>query len=405
MRKTVVLGVSSGIAAFKSVELVRLLKKEGLRVIVILTRNASFMVNKRELEKESGAKVYKDLFDENFDYKNILKTRKVDHIDIADSADVCVVAPATANTIAKIAQGFADDFLTTTLLATTSPIIICPSMNVHMWENSIVQKNIQTLRSHGAIIIDPEEGQLACGYRGKGRLAHLQKIKQEILAQLNKTESLKGKKILVTTGGTIEKIDDVRFITNKSSGKMGNAISDECLLRGAEVLLVRSKNSVSPKYKTKEIFFETIDDLHKILVSNLKHSDIVFHAAAVSDFTIKNRRGKISSEKEFSLKLTPQKKLLNTMKKINPKIKLVAFKAEWGLTDKEMILLSQKKLKEVSIDAIVANDVSKSDRGFESDSNEVIVILKNGVQKKIPLSSKQMVAKELIDFLIKTHLF
>lgn len=405
MKKTVVLGVSSGIAAYKTIELVQLLKKDGFDAFVIMTKSAAKMVEPSEFERASGNKVYRELFDDNFDYKNILKIRKVDHIDIADKADIFIVAPATANTIAKIAHGIADDFLTTSLLATRAPILICPSMNVHMWENIVVQKNVNELKKRGMMIIEPERGLLACGYEGKGRLVHIEHIRNEICSILQKRDKLRGKKVLVTVGATIEKIDDVRFIGNRSSGKMGVAIAEECFLRGANVLLLRSGSSVSPRYLMPEETFETGDELEKLIKKHVRKYDIIFHVAAVSDFVpVKTSRGKLPSELDVTLTLKPRRKIINQIKRLNPKIILVAFKAEWGLHEKDFLLIAKEKIRKSNADAIVVNDVSKKDRGFMADTNEVFIVTKKGSYQKIPLALKSEVASLLIDFLNKEHI-
>lgn len=408
--KTVVLGISSGIAAFKIIELIQLLKKDVFDVHVVMTQNAARMVNpavfESVLQKDSvqarmtDKKVFTELFKDGFDYKNILKTRKVDHIQIADKADIFVVAPATANSIAKIANGFADEFLTTSLLATQAPVLVCPSMNTHMWENPVVQENISKLRSRGFFILEPENGDLACGYRGKGRLAHIYHIRDEIISILQKKDLLKGKKIIVTAGGTIEKIDDVRFIANKSSGKMGIAIANECFYRGADVLLLRSKTAIKPQVLIKEKEFEGIEELEALIKKYVKDFDVIFHTAAVSDFQVKKSdKGKVTSDKNIELLLTPTKKIINAIKKINPKIKLVGFKAVWGLKEKDIAKILQKKFKESRADVIVINDVSKSDRGFGADTNEVFAVKNKGEIKKFSLASKTQIAKNLIDFL------
>ncbi len=398
-KKTIVVGVASGIAAYKSVELVKLLKKENLEVIVVMTKSAAQMVQPGEFEKASGNKVYTELFDEGFDYKDVLKNRHVDHIAIADKASVVIVAPATANVIAKIAHGIADDFLTTMLLATKAPVIVCPSMNVHMWENSIVQENVAKLKALGYSIIEPEEGELACGYTGKGRLSNVSNIQKEALRLLEKTSSLQGKKILVTAGGTQEPIDDVRFITNRSSGKMGVAIAEACFLEGADVLLLRSTTSVKSNYHIKQETFSTSDELSSLIKKYIKKYDVVYHAAAVSDFYVVNpSKGKISSRQGATLTLEPAKKIINDIKKFNSKIKLIGFKAVWGSEEKMLIEQGQKKLQESKADAIIVNDISSNDRGFEADMNEVIVIKKDGSKKKISLRSKKEVAEEIVKF-------
>jgi phosphopantothenoylcysteine decarboxylase/phosphopantothenate--cysteine ligase len=398
MKQTVVLGVTSGIAAFKAVDLIKLLKQEGLDVHVIITEKATKIVSPTELQKASGNKVHQELFEKDFDYKKILDARKVDHIALADSTDVFVIAPATANTLAKIANGFADDFLTTTLLAVTKPVIICPSMNVNMWNNPVVKENIEKIKHLGYHIIRPASGMLACGYEGEGKLEDIVKIKDEILRQLNRSTQLKGQKFLVTAGGTREKIDEVRFLTNRSSGKMGAAIAEALFLRGAEVLLIRAKDAVKPRYVIKEALFETSAELHDLIKDNVKDYDTIFHAAAVSDFQVaKPQAGKISSNEAFTLEMKPQIKIVDHIKEWNPNIKLIAFKATVGKDEKEMIELAKQKLKASDADAVIANDKN----AFESDTNEVLVILPNGNSKEIRRASKQIIAENIIEYLFQ----
>lgn len=396
MKKTVVLGVTSGIAAFKTVELVKLLKNEGVDIHVIITKKAANIVSPTELEKISGNKANLELFEKDFDYKKILNTRKVDHIALADSADVFVIAPATANTLAKIANGFADDLLTTTLLAVTAPVIICPSMNVHMWSNPVVKENIEKIKRLGYQIIIPTSGMLACGYEGEGKLEDIMKIKEEIMRQLKRTHSMKGQKVIVTAGGTREKIDDVRFITNRSSGKMGIALVEELYLRGAEVLLIRTKDAVKPRYLIKEELFETSAELYNLIRKYSPNYDTIFHVAAVSDFQVaKPHDGKISSSKAFSLEMKPQVKIIDLIKKWNPKIKLVAFKATANMNEKEMIATAKQRLKDSQADIIIANDASAN----ESDSNEVIIVHANGSFQIVSREIKRIVAEKIINHL------
>ncbi|MBI4079562.1 MAG: bifunctional phosphopantothenoylcysteine decarboxylase/phosphopantothenate--cysteine ligase CoaBC [Candidatus Levybacteria bacterium] len=396
-KQTIAVGVTSGIAAYKTLNLVQLLKKKGYEVVVIMTKAATQMVAKKEFEKASGNKVFTDLFPPKFDYKKILKERTVDHIAIADSASVFVVAPATANVIAKIANGLADDFLTTTILAVHSPIVLCPSMNLHMWENPIVQENLERLRSSGFILLDPEEGNLACGYRGRGRLVDVEKIASVIEKIAAKKKLLEGKRVLVTAGATQEPIDDVRFITNKSTGKMGAAIADVAFLLGAKVTLLRAASFVSARFPIREELFETGEDLAKLLQNHVANSDIVFHSAAVGDFAVlKKRKGKISSSRSHTLELTPTVKIINMMKKQNPNVFLVGFKAVWGGSQKEFVRVARAKLKESNADAIVVNDVSRKDTGFAVDTNEAYVVKASGDVYKIELTTKDKVAREII---------
>jgi len=398
MKKNILVGVTSGIAAYKILDLIKSLKNKGHEIFVIMTKSATEMFSKQDFEKVSGNKVFVNLFEKNFDYREVLERRKVEHIELADKTDVMVIAPATANIIGKLAHGIADDFLTTTALAVTSPIIICPSMNVNMWNNPIVQENLTKLKLIGYQIIEPVTGMLACGYEGVGRLEDVKIIKNEIVKQIQRGNSLKGKKIIITAGGTIEKIDDVRYITNRSSGKMGVALAEECYLRGADVLLLRAKNSVEPRYLIKEKIFKTAEELFSLIKENIKNTDFFYQVAAVSDYKVdKSFKGKISSEKSFDLKLVPQIKIVDQIKKISPKTFLIAFKAEYNLSEKLLIEKALEKLKETQADVIIANDISHDDRGFESDNNEVYVISKNGSVNKIPLTTKREVAKKIIE--------
>ena len=400
MKKNILIGVTSGIAAYKVLDLIKLLKNEGHEVFVIMTKGATEMISPQNFEKASGNKVYVNLFEKNFDYRKVLDKRKVEHIELADKTDVMVIAPATANIIGKLSSGIADDFLTTTALAVTSPIIICPSMNVNMWGNPIVQENLNKLKSIGYQIIEPTAGMLACGYEGVGRLENVEIINKEINKLLEKTNSLKGKKVIITAGGTVEKIDEIRFIANRSSGKMGVALAEECYLRGADVLLLRAKNSVTPRYLIKEKIFGTAEDLMNLIKENIKKTDFFYQVAAISDYKVEQPyEGKLSSKQSVVLKLKPQIKIIDQIKKISPKTILIAFKAEYGLGEKSLIEKAIEKLKESKADVVIANDISQDDRGFESNNNEVYIVSANRPVKKIPLSSKREIAKKIIDSL------
>ncbi|HSW96795.1 MAG TPA: bifunctional phosphopantothenoylcysteine decarboxylase/phosphopantothenate--cysteine ligase CoaBC [Candidatus Saccharimonadales bacterium] len=400
MKKTIILGITSGIAAYKALELLTLLKQADIDVFVIMTKNTTYIIPPEEIERISGNKVYVELFGKNFNYKDILEKRTVDHIALADKADLMIIAPATANIIAKLAHGFADDFLTTTALAMTNPMIIAPAMNVNMWNNPIVQENIFKLRQLGYIIIEPAEGMLACGYEGVGRLENGEIIKDAILTELKSNQSLKGKKIIVTAGGTTERIDTVRSITNRSSGKMGIAIAEACFRRGSEILLLRAKNAVKSRYHIAEKTFDTTEELLELVQEHSKDYDYFYHTAAVSDFTLVEQiKGKISSDKAITLSLQPQIKVVDQIKKRNKNIKLIAFKAEYNLTEEKLIDKAREKLIKTKADAVVANDISKSDRGFESDMNEAIIVLANGEIKTISYASKKEIANEIVDYI------
>lgn len=401
-KKTIILGITGGIAAFKALELIKNLRKRQYNTIVIMTKSATQMVNPEEFKIASGNKVYYELFEKDFNYKTILEKRQVDHIQLADIADLIVIIPSTANIIAKIAQGIADDFLTTTILATKAPVLLCPSMNVNMWKNPIVQENLEKIKKHGYFVIDPDSGMLACGYEGKGRLADLARITEEIDYQMRKTEELKGKKIIVTSGGTIEPIDDVRFIANRSSGKMGAAIAEACYQRGAHVLLLRAESAVSPQFPMAQHTFRTVDELTRLLKKYTPTYSVCFNTAAISDFYLAHKlRGKLSSSQKISLDLLPREKTVTLIKRFNPHIKLIAFKAEWNVKEKELYKIASQKIKQANLEAVITNDVSKEGQGFEEDTNEVFITLKTGEKKKFALTTKRELAGQIIDYFVK----
>lgn len=399
-KKTVIIGISSGIAAYKILDLINILKSKNIDVEVIMTAAAVKMFGKEMFEKAVGKRVFTDLIPKNFDYKQVLKDREVEHIKLADSASLFVVAPATANIIAKLANGMADDFLTTTLLAATSPILICPSMNVHMWENSLTQENLEKLKTLHYYILHPDSGQLACGYEGVGRLTNPQKISEEIFQLLFERERLKGKKIIVTAGGTSESIDAVRTITNCASGKMGTAIADACFVQGADVLLLRAKSSVISRFNIKSEVFETANDLEGLIKRHVNNYNVIFHTAAVSDFIPEEKiETKLDSAKPFILKLKPIPKIISRIKEWNSKIKLIGFKAIYKLSEKELIKEGINKLKESNSDYIIVNDVGKEGVGFAVDTNEVYIISPEGLLAKIEKAPKKEIAGKILDYI------
>ena len=382
---TILIGVSSGIAAFKAVELVRSLKSKGYNLIVIMTEKAKRMLSEKEFERASGNKVASELFPKGFDYRKVLKERKVEHISLAEKASVICVVPATANIIAKTANGIADDLLSTTILASKANILFCPSMNVNMWNNEITKKNIEKIKQRGYFIVEPEYGMLACGCVGKGRLADITKIENGIINLAEKKNEFKGKKVIVTAGGTEEEIDDVRVITNKSSGKMGIRIAEEFVKRGAEVTLIRARTEIEPNVLLKDIKAQTADEMLKEIRKVIKKNDVIVHAAAVADFKAKKITGKIKSDKKTLIELTPNTKIISEIKKLNKKIFLVGFKAEHNAENLEKIAFNS--LKKYNCGMIVANDVGKN-KVFGSDYNEVIIVDKKGNSKKDKKSDK-----------------
>ncbi|KAJ6246065.1 phosphopantothenoylcysteine decarboxylase [Anaeramoeba flamelloides] len=393
---TVLVGVSSGIAAFKVVDLVKRLKSHSYNVVVMMTHNAKKMISEKEFEIASGNPVASELFPSGFDYKDVLERREVEHISLADMASVICVTPATANILAKISHGIADDLLSTTILATNAKLLLCPSMNVNMWNKGVTQKNIQLLKQRGHYFVPPEKGRLACGYEGTGRLASIDKIERAIVKLLHRTSDLKGKRVIVTAGGTEEEIDPVRAITNKSSGKMGIRIAEECVNRGAEVTLIRARTEIDPLVTMKDIRVKTTSQMLDAINNTVLDNDVIIHAAAVSDFVVKNKdMRKISSSKKLTLELVPNIKIIDSIKKKNDKIKLVGFKAETNLSEKELEKRATDMLLRTSSDLVVANDVGRMEV-FGSDENEVMLVRRNHV-KKVPRANKQIIAEHIVE--------
>lgn len=397
MKQKILLGISGGIAAVKTQELIEKFK-EKYDVVVVMTAGAGEIISPQQIKDAYGVEVYVNLFENPIDTRKILLERKVEHIQVAGSASTIVIAPATANIIAKLANGIADDYLSTIALAATCPIVICPSMNVHMWHHPATQENIQKLKNIGYQIIDPDSGMLACGYEGQGRLASSALIIEEVDRLLSKTLRLAGKKIIVTAGGTREPIDAVRFIGNKSSGKMGVAIAEECFLQGGQVVLIRAKTAISPRYNIKQIIFETADELEGSIKKELMHADFLFHVAAVSDFRINKQKGKISSDEPSTLTLIPREKILNKVKLWNAKTVVIAFKAETGKIE-NLLQKARDRMKKTNIDGIIANIVNKTS-GFEVDTNEVYILKNSGETTHIPLNSKRNIAKKIVENII-----
>ena len=400
----IVIGISSGIAAFKTLDLIKLLKKDGHNMYVMMTKKAMHIVSPGKIEEITGYPVFMNLFEDSFSYEQILKRKKVDHIEIAKRADIFVVSPGTANTIAKFAHGIADDFISTLILATTAPVLICPSMNDKMWHHPATQNNLKILRSYGYEIMDPESGALACGTDGIGRLPHVKDIKKQIEIILLRKKLFEGKKVVVTGGGTSEPIDEVRVITNRSSGKMGKALAETCSRYGADVTFLHSKNSVKSNLPIKQISFSTADELANMLTDQLKNADILFHSAAVSDFSTEKHEGKIESSKNLTLKLKPTPKIINKVKEWNPQILLVGFKAAVfndlsvipSAVEGSLSAFTHKLFTDAHADFVVVNDVSRPDIGFESDENEVYVVSKSKKVHKIEKASKASVAEEIL---------
>lgn len=397
--KTITVAITGGIAGYKVKDLIMRLKDE-FNLEVIMTQAAVAMFPISDFEKILKKKIFTQLVEEGFDYHQVLTKKEVDHVKIADNTDLFIIAPATANIIAKLAHGIADDLLTTTLLCATSPVLLCPSMNIHMWENFIVQENISKLKSKGYYFLNPSKGELACGYKGVGRLADIKKITKEAKNILLKSRLLKGKKIIITAGATREYIDAVRVVTNKGSGKMGVALANECAGRGGNMLLLKSKTS--PRSNVAELIFESTTDLYHLLKKNIPKHDIIIHTASVSDFIPeKKAEGKIESRNNLSVKFHPSPKIISRIKNWNPNIILVGFKAVYKKNKSDIVKIGSRLLKVCHADYIVVNDVAIVGSGFESDFNEVTVITQNGKILFLPKAPKIEIASQIIDFIVK----
>jgi phosphopantothenoylcysteine decarboxylase/phosphopantothenate--cysteine ligase len=385
--KKVILAVCGGIAAYKSIEILRLLKKAGAEVRVIMTQSAQWFVGALTFEALSGQSVFKDMFQEGSE-------ASFRHIDWAREADGVIIAPATANTIGKLANGIADDPLSTFMLAVTSPVLICPSMNTHMYANQAVQRNLDTLRSDGYVVVEPASGQLACGTTGPGRLPEPEEIFDRFLGCLS-PKDLVGKKILVTAGPTIEPIDPVRFISNRSSGKMGFAVARAAEHRGAEVTLISGPTHLADLMNVTTIRVRTAEEMADHVFQQMENADVIIKSAAVSDYGPKESEAhKIKKGKnELVLHLQQNEDILKVLGQKKKHQILVGFAAE----TKDLEKNATQKLAEKNLDIIAGNLVGSSDSGFESDTNTVTLFFKDGTTESLPTMEKLEVAHILLD--------
>ncbi len=387
--KTILIGITGGIAAYKIYELIRMYKKNGFNVKVITTQNAMNFVSELTLTTLSNNEIYTDNFD--------MKEYKPEHISLCDEGDILVIAPATANTISKIANGICDNLLTSITCAFNKPIYIAPAMNTNMWNNSIIQENIQKLKNSGVQILEPESGYLACGTNGNGRLCSIDKIYSETINSFNKSELLKSKTIVITAGGTIERIDPVRYISNFSSGKMGLALANVAHSMGANVELISTIKTNQP-YKTT--FVESADDMYKEVNNSLKNADCVIMAAAVADYKIENyseQKMKKTSEDKITLTMVKNPDILKEISNKNTKAKIVGFCAE----SENLIDNAKIKIKNKGCDYLVANDISRKDIGFSSDENEIYILDKDLNIKHFEKDTKQNIAKNILEYIFE----
>jgi len=388
--KTVIIGVTGGIACYKAVELVRLLVKDSLAVQVIMTRAAMEFVTPLTFQTLSGKPVATESF-------NLTQESEIGHINLADSADLFVIAPATANVIGKIAAGIADDLLTTVLMATQAPVLIAPAMNIHMYENPILQENIRKLRRIGYHFMEPAEGYLACGYEGKGRLPEPEKILEEIRSLLRKKDLL-GERFLITAGPSREPLDPVRYISNRSSGKMGYALARAAVRRGAGVVLVSGPSAIEPPSAVRLIPVNTAAEMRRAVLEQFPECTAVIMAAAVADYrpvdasSKKLKRGKAP----LDIRLEPNPDILRELgRRKNGKL-LVGFAAE----TEELIVNATRKLHEKNLDLIVANDVTQAGGGFDGDTNIATIVDRSGASDSLSLMTKDELADRIYDHLL-----
>jgi len=390
--KAILLGVTGGIAAYKAVDVVSRLVKLGATVNVIMTRNATMLVQPLTFRYISRNPVVVDMFDEP-------ESWKPKHISLADKADIFVIAPATANMIGKLAYGIADDMLSTTALAIRCPALIAPAMNCNMYDNPILQANIDILKKRHFEFIEPEYGMLACGYEGKGRLADPIKIVERIQQILNVPRDFEGKTVLVTAGPTREALDPVRFISNRSSGKMGYAIAESASKRGANVILISGPTTLNPPNNVKLVNVESAIQMRDEVMSYAAQSQIIIMSAAVSDYRPRDfSNQKIKRDKDIiTLVLEENPDILAELgrNKSNGQI-LVGFSME----TENLLENSRKKLEKKNADLIVANDLSKEGAGFGTDTNIVTLINSSGQIKELPLMSKYDVSNAILDEII-----
>jgi phosphopantothenoylcysteine decarboxylase/phosphopantothenate--cysteine ligase len=394
----VALGVSGGIAAYKAAELVRLLQDKGLDVQVVMTRSACEFITPLTFAALSGHKVITEMFGEAQGSSNVESA--IEHIALAQSIDAFVVAPATANVLAKMAHGIADDFLTTLCLATKAPLIVAPAMNVNMWEHTATQQNLETLRGRGMRVVNPDEGYLACGMTGAGRLASPACIAQAVFETLGIREDLAGEVILVTAGPTEEPLDAVRYISNRSSGKMGYALAEAARRRGARVVLISGPTHIEPP--TVQLFerVTTAVEMEAAISRHAEAATVVVMAAAVADFRPANpHTGKIKKHNGIpAVKFEPTVDILGAIsqKRRSGQI-IVGFAAE----TEDLVANAAAKLRAKRLDLLVANDVSQKDAGFDVDTNIVTMLFPDGRKIELEKMSKLDVAAHVLDRIVE----
>ena len=386
------MGVAGGIAAYKAAEICSALVKEGASVHVVMTEHATRFVGPVTFQALTGNQVITGLWDEPRRYR-------IAHVSLADKADLLLIAPATANILGKIASGVADDMLSTMVMATRAPVVLAPAMNCKMWENPIVGANVERLESLGYVFVGPEVGRLACGEEGIGRLAATEKIVQAVIECLARKRDLDGVSILVTAGPTQEPVDPVRFIANRSSGKMGYAIAGAAVERGAKVILVSGPTSLPEPPGVEAVGVQTAAEMLKAVLERLPDARVVIGAAAVADYTPKTPgKSKVKrSDAGLSLELSPTKDIMAEAGRRKEGRVLVGFAAE----TENLVGNAKAKLDSKNLDLIVANDVSKPGIGFGADVNEVTIIDRSGGVEQLPRMPKVRIAHHILDLVKK----
>jgi phosphopantothenoylcysteine decarboxylase / phosphopantothenate---cysteine ligase len=392
----VALGVTGGIAAYKAAEIVRLLQDRGIRVQVIMTRAAQEFVRPITFAALSGEKVITDMFSSAAESSPNIDSA-IEHIAVAQSIDALLVAPATADSLAHFAQGIANDFLTTLYLATSAPVVVAPAMNVNMWNHPATQKNIEILRERGVKIVEPGSGYLACGMVGAGRLAENESIVAAVLEALGASQDLAGETVLITAGPTREKIDPARYITNRSSGRMGYALAEAALRRGARVLLVSGPTSLNPPGAAELTRVESAGQMRDAVMNLLPQATIIIKTAAVSDYRAKSVADqKIKRKGPLTLELEPTPDILKEIASRRQSRIVIGFAAE----TENVLENARQKLAAKNLDAIVVNDVSREGIGFDSDRNQVTIIMHDKVVE-IPETTKWEVAQGVLDQIVR----
>ena len=386
--KSIIIGVSGGIAAYKTAYLVSALSKTEADVNVIMTENACEFISPLVFETLTGNKCYVDTFDRNFKFD-------VEHISLAKKADIFMIAPATANVIAKIANGIADDMLTTTFLASKCKKIVSPAMNTAMFENQISQDNIAKLKKYGIGVVEPQNGLLACGDTGAGKMPEPDFLFDVIEREIAREKDMLGKKVLVTAGATMESLDPVRFLTNHSSGKMGFAIAKEAMLRGAEVTVVKANTTAEIPNFVKIVEASSAKDMFDAVTALSDQQDIIVKAAAVADYTPESYVDSKIKKKDGDLSI-PLKRTMDILKYLGENKKEGQFLCGFSMETENMLENSKAKLSKKNADMIVANNLKDAGSGFKTDTNAVTLITRDG-HRSLELKSKAEVAKEIFD--------